>query len=107
MAIPFFRPVLVVGHFAMMVVAAAEGAIVVGGLSALGAALYSVGIPKDSALRYEEAVKADGFLVIVHGNDAEVERSKAILQRSHPTQLDTHEGVRMNPPVPATPQHVH
>ncbi len=105
MTIPFFGPVLVVGHFAMMVVAAAEGAVVVGGLSALGAALYSVGIPKDSALRYEEAVKADGFLVIVHGTDAEVERAKAILQRSHPTQLDMHESVRMNAPVPSPAQH--
>jgi hypothetical protein len=31
-----------------MVISAIEGAVVLGGLSALGAALYSTGIPKDS-----------------------------------------------------------
>jgi len=29
------------------------------GLSAIGAGLYSIGIPKDSILRYEVALKAD------------------------------------------------
>ncbi len=36
---------------------ALEGAAVVGGLSALGAGLYSIGIPKDSVFQYETAVK--------------------------------------------------
>lgn len=101
MMIPFFGPIVVVGHLAMMVVAAVEGAVVVGGLSALGAALYSTGIPKDSVLRYEDAVKAEGFLVIVHGTDAEVARARAILANDHPTQLDVHEHLDMNPPAAA------
>ena len=101
MTIPFIGPVVVVGHFAVMVIAAAEGAIVVGGLSALGAALYSVGIPKDSVLRYEQAVKADNFLVIVHGTPDDVERARAILQTAHSTQLDVHEGINMTPPAVA------
>ena len=54
-----------------------ESAAVVGGLSALGAALYSSGIPKDSIIAYESAIKADGFLVTVHGPAEELDRAKA------------------------------
>ena len=37
------------------------------GISALGAALVSIGIPKNSVLQYEESVKAGKFLLILHG----------------------------------------
>ena len=85
---------MVLGHLATMVVAAVEGAILVGGLSALGAALFSIGIPKDSVIQYEEAVKADGFLVVAHGSTEEMARSKAILESSNPTRIDLHENVK-------------
>ena len=39
----------------------------VGGLSALAAALYSIGLPKDSVMQYETALKSAKFLVIAHG----------------------------------------
>ncbi len=55
LAEPLGAPVLVLGYLAVVVVSAVEGAIYVGGLSALGAALASIGIPKDSVLRYESA----------------------------------------------------
>lgn len=97
MTMPFVGPIVVVGHLATIVVAAIEGAIVGGGLSALGAALYSIGIPKDAVLRYEEALKADRFLVIVHGIPSEVERAWAILHDNHSAQLNLHERVDMNP----------
>ena len=99
MTVPIVGPVVVVGHFAIMVAAAIEGAVVVGGLSALGAALYGLGIPKNSVLRYEEAVKADNFLVIVHGTPSEVESARAILQSGHPTELNVHQNLNMNPPA--------
>ena len=79
------------GYLATMVISAIEGAIVVGGLSALGAALYSSGIPKDSVLAYESAVKADGFLVMAHGPAEEVARAKAILGTLSPSRVDLHE----------------
>ena len=47
--LPVIGSVVVLGYLAGMVIAAIEGAVVVGGLSALGAALYGSGIPKDSA----------------------------------------------------------
>jgi hypothetical protein len=93
LTIPVIGPVMVVGHLAAMVLAAVEGAVLIGGLSALGAALFSIGIPKDSVIQYEEAVKTDGFLVVGHGAVDEIARVKAILESSNPTRIDLHENV--------------
>jgi hypothetical protein len=90
-AIPSVGPVVVLGYLASMVVAAIEGGVVVGGLSALGAALYSSGIPKDSVIQYETALKADKFLIMVHGPADEVRRAREILASSSPAQVEQHE----------------
>lgn len=44
-----------------MAISAVESAIMVGGVSALSAALYSIGIPKDRVIQYEAAVKPMTF----------------------------------------------
>ena len=93
LTIPVVGHVMVLGHLAAMVVAFVEGAVLVGGLSALGAALYSIGIPKDSVLQYEQAVKADGFLVVAHGAADEMARARAVLEASNPSRVDMHAGV--------------
>jgi hypothetical protein len=80
----------VLGYLATIVVAGLENAVVVGGLSALGAALYGMGIPKDSVLQYETALNADSFLVMARGPAAEVERAKKLLAASNPSRLDVH-----------------
>jgi hypothetical protein len=61
--IPGLGPLLVAGPLVSWIVAALESAVVAGGLSALGADLYSLGIPKDSILRYETAIKTDKFIL--------------------------------------------
>ncbi len=91
MFIPVIGHVVVLGYLASMVVSAIEGAAVVGGLSALGAALYGSGIPKDSVVAYETAITADGFLVTAHGPAEEVSRAKAILGTLGATRVDLHE----------------
>ena len=91
--IPGVGQIMVLGYLAAIVVSAVEGAIIVGGLSALGAALYSVGIPRDSVVQYEQAVKANGFLVIVHGAVEELARARAILALGNPSRLDLHDGL--------------
>jgi uncharacterized membrane protein len=58
---------------------AAVGAAVGGGAGIVAAALSSLGIPKDSVIRYEKDLKAHKFLLIASGTDAEVERARAIL----------------------------
>jgi uncharacterized membrane protein len=78
-AIPGIGPVLVAGPLVAWIVGALEGAVVVGGLSAIGAGLYSIGIPKDSVVQYETAVKADKFLLLAHGTAEEVEKARVIM----------------------------
>lgn len=104
MTAPVIGSVVVLGHLAAMVFAAVEGAVVVGGLSALGAALFSIGIPKDSVVSYEEALKVDRFLLVAHGPAEEMARAKAILETSDALSLDLHDDVKTMaaPPVEAT-----
>jgi hypothetical protein len=52
-AIPGIGPVLVAGPLVGWIVSGLEGAAVVGGVSALGAGLVSIGIPKDSVIKYD------------------------------------------------------
>ena len=75
-AIPGVGPLLVAGPLVSWIVGALEGAAAIGGLSALGAGLFSIGIPKDSVIQYEAAVKNDKFLLVVNGTAAEVAKAK-------------------------------
>ncbi len=94
MAIPFVGHVVVLGYLATIAIAGLENAVIVGGLSALGAALYSLGVPKDSVIKYETAIKADGFLVMAHGSAEDVARARTILGQLKPSQLDVVTGVK-------------
>ena len=89
-AIPGIGPILVAGPLVAWIVGALEGAAVVGGLSAVGAGLYSIGIPKNSVIEYETAVKSDRFVLIVHGTAAEVAKAKEVLDSTQPARLDVH-----------------
>jgi hypothetical protein len=82
-----------------MIIPAVEGAAIVGGLSALGAALYGSGIPKDSVIAYETAIKADGFLVLARGTQEEMTRARAILGTANTSSLDLHTGTTAVEPV--------
>ena len=94
LTMPVVGPVVVLGHLAAMVFAALEGAVVVGGLSALGAALFSIGLPENSVIQYEEALKADGFLIVAHGPAEEMARAKTIIESANPTRLDLHHDLK-------------
>jgi hypothetical protein len=54
-------------------------ALVVGGLSALGAALTRIGVPADQVVKYEAALKVDKYLLLVHGSVEEQARACALL----------------------------
>jgi hypothetical protein len=90
--IPGLGPILAAGPVVAWIVAALEGAAVVGGVSALGAGLYSMGIPKESIVKYEAALKTDQFLLIVHGTASEVAKAKDIIETTHPAQFSLHSG---------------
>ncbi|MGD0417932.1 MAG: general stress protein [Terriglobales bacterium] len=89
--IPGLGPILAAGPVVAWIVAGLEGAVEVGALGALGAGLYSIGIPKDSVVKYETALKTDQFLLIVHGTAAEVAKAKDIIETTHPAYHALHE----------------
>ena len=78
---------MVLGFLATIIIAGIENAVVVGGVAALAAALYSIGVPKDSVLQYESAIKADSFLVMARGTEEEIARAKTILGATNPLRL--------------------
>jgi uncharacterized membrane protein len=90
--VPGIGPVVVAGPLVSWIVGALEGAAVVGGVSALGAGLYSIGIPKKSILNYETEIKAGNFLLIAHGTNEEVTQAKNIIDRQGATQTALHKG---------------
>lgn len=90
LTIPVLGHVIVLGYLGAAVASAVEGAVVVGGLSAIGGALSSIGVPNDSIVRYESEIKAESFLVMAHGEPAELARAKAILQDAKPSSIDAY-----------------
>jgi uncharacterized membrane protein len=92
--IPGIGPLVVFGPLVGWIIGALEGAAVIGGLSALAAALYSIGIPKDSVMKYETAIKSAKFLVIAHGTAGEAAKARSILETAGAAQIDVHSGVR-------------
>jgi hypothetical protein len=89
MVIPGVGHLIIAGPFVAMLIGALEGAVVIGGLSALGAALYSIGIPKDSVVRYETALKSNKFLLVVHGTGEELLQAQSILENAGGDDIQT------------------
>ena len=88
--IPGIGPIVVGGPLVTWIIGALEGAAVVGGLSAIGAALFSIGIPKDSVLKYETSLKSNKFLLVAHGTAEEVEHARKILETTKATETSVH-----------------
>jgi hypothetical protein len=82
----FFLPglglIALAGPVVTALVGALEGAVFVGGVSALGAALTQIGVPKDQVLKYETALKAEKYVLMVHGSAEEIARARSVLQSS-------------------------
>ncbi len=77
--IPGLDTVVIAGPLVKTLLTVLEGAVVISGLSTLGAALYSLGIPQDSVVRYEAAIKSSHYMLIVHGDHSELERAYELL----------------------------
>jgi len=88
---PPFGIVAAAGPITMALVAALEGAAIVGGVSALSAALASVGVPHEQAIRYESDVLADRFLVIVHGSPEDLASARSLLAKAAAHELPIHQ----------------
>src|SRR5215469_16034064 len=65
------------------------GPVLIGGPFLAG--LVSLGIPQQSAIKYEAEIKADKFVLVVHGTAEEAERAHAILAETSPVSVEKHE----------------
>jgi hypothetical protein len=87
----FFLPglglVALAGPVVAALVGALEGAVVVGGLSALGAALTQIGVPDDEVIKFETALKVDKYVLMVHGDEAEVRQAREVLSNARNSRL--------------------
>jgi hypothetical protein len=97
--IPGVGPFLVAGPLVGWIVGALESAVVVGGVSAIGAGLFSLGIPKDSVLQYETALKTGKFIVVAHGTVKEATHAREILKCTNPEALAEHQLAPISPEV--------
>ena len=88
--IPGIGQVLVAGPLVMWIVGALEEAALVAGVSALGAGLYSIGIPKNSILQYETEVKNGKLLLVANGTADEVEQARKLLHQSGAEAIMVH-----------------
>ena len=83
-------PLLVAGPLVGWIVGALETAVVVGGFSALGGALASIGIPENSVVQYESEVKNGKYLLVADGTFEDVERARDLLKKTKATKTTVH-----------------
>ncbi len=74
--------VAVAGPIVAALFSALEGAVAVGGVAALAAALSRIGVPEDQVLRYATTLQADGYALLMHGNVAQVALARSVLEHS-------------------------
>jgi hypothetical protein len=90
MFLPLVGHIIVLGPLAAALVGGVEGAALIGGASALVGALTALGIPRNSVLRYETALKANKFILVVHGDAQEIARAHDLLRASGLASFDHH-----------------
>ena len=70
---------MVAGPLSGWIVSALENVAIFGGLSPLGAGLYSIGIRRERIHECESALRTGAYLLLAYGASAEVARVKGIL----------------------------
>ncbi len=77
--LPGFGLMAMAGPVVSAMVGALEGAVVVGGISALGGAIAQSGFSKDEVIKYETALKADKYVITVHGTAEDAQKARTVL----------------------------
>ncbi len=90
LTMPIVGPVVALGYLAGAIVLAVEGAVMVGGFSAIAAALYGLGIPENTVLEYQTAIETDSFLVMAHDTPERIAVAKGILEAAQASRVDVH-----------------
>jgi uncharacterized membrane protein len=79
------------GPVVHLIVVTLEGAVIGGGVSALGAALVSLGVPEDRVIKYEKHLRANRFVVIARGDEETVALAKKVFARTESGELESYE----------------
>lgn len=61
-------------------------------MSALAGAFASIGIPRDSVVRYEDAIKADKFLLVLPGTRSDAHVAEQVLWNEGAESVESYEG---------------
>lgn len=88
--IPGLGPLIVAGPLVGWIVGTLEGSLIVGSMSAIGSALYSLNIPTDSILQYEKTLKSGKFVLLAHGSMDDTIKAKEILDHTETETLEHH-----------------
>ncbi len=88
--VPVLGHLVVLGPIASAIAGGLQGAALGGGIGALAGALSAVGVPKDSVQRYTTELKADKFLVMVHGDGDVIARARELLAGAGSTDVQAH-----------------
>jgi uncharacterized membrane protein len=90
--IPAIGPLVVAGPLVAWIVAALETAAMGGAAGALAGGLASIGIPKDSVVKYELQIKAGKFVVLAKATADVIERARIALAPTGASQINAHVG---------------
>jgi hypothetical protein len=55
-----------------------------------GPGLYNIGIPMESVVKYESALRSGSFLVLAYGTGDQVSSAPDIIQTAHPMEMAVH-----------------
>jgi uncharacterized membrane protein len=86
--VPGVGHVTAAGWIVWNLASAAGGAALGGGIGVIAAALKDVGVPDDVVPQYESALKADHYLVVVHGAAPDVESARRVLDDTAAARVD-------------------
>lgn len=89
-SVPGIGPVLLAGPVLIWIMGALEGAVLLGGLSAIGAGLVGMGIPQNSVIEYETALKTDKYLLMVNGSASDVDKARGVLETTRAVTTAVH-----------------
>lgn len=81
---PETGPVFMMGKIAEIAEGTLDDGLIVGGMGALGAALYSMGMPRDDAACCDDWACGDRFILMVHGSALDTNLAMVNLETSRP-----------------------
>jgi uncharacterized membrane protein len=88
--VPGIGPVVAAGPIVAWIVGALGTSALAGGVTALGAALVSIGIPKDSVIAYESALREGKFVLIAHDLQGAEDKAMIALQKTRHRGVSEH-----------------